>query len=81
MFPKRDGHAKCRKNDKGEEVEDDVVNDVDGTQDDVDDSGSKDDGDAKARHQSMMPADVSGGNATSAAVEAAPTKAARGFTA
>lgn len=79
VFPERDGHVKCRKNGKGEEEEDDVVDDVDGTQDDVDDSGSKDDGDAKARHQGMMLANVSGGNAKSAAVAAEPTKAARGF--
>ena len=74
VFPSHDGHVKCSSD--GSEVDSNA--DVDGTADNVDTSGSKNDDDAQARHQGTASATESGsGSGSSKAPQA--TKAVRSF--
>ena len=68
VFPARDGKVTCA----GNNAEAVTTTDVDGTADDVDNSGSQNDSDPAARHTGMKSASESGTGPQ-------PTKAARAF--
>ena len=75
VFPNRDGQVKCQSNGS----EEDTTENVDGTEDNVDNSGSKNDDDPKARHSGMATASETGNGAATSTVDAKPTKSARAF--